>query len=100
MKEELRCYQKRCTEKVENMSGQLRDTRDTLESLWKSVTDELRQTRDAEIITEYRAKEMKLWTAQCVDFEPMSHLSHIQLTERFPAQGNSIWSLRSRWLFK
>ena len=60
VKEDLRDYQRRCTEKVEASSKQLRDERDKLENLWKSVRSELSSSHDADIITEYAERKTKL----------------------------------------
>ena len=62
VKENLRDYQTRCTEKVEASSKQLRDERDKLENLWKSVRirSELSNSHDADIITEYARKKITL----------------------------------------
>ena len=60
VKGDLRDYQTRCTEKVEASSKQLRDERDKLENLWKSVRSELSNSHDADIITEYARKKKTL----------------------------------------
>ena len=60
VKEDLRDYQRRCTEKVEASSKQLREERDKLENLWKSVRSELSNSHDADIITEYAKKKKTL----------------------------------------
>ena len=72
VKEDLRDYQTRCTEKVEASSKQLRDERDKLEDLWKSVRSELSSTHDADIITEKAERKTKLKAAFPEKYEPFS----------------------------
>lgn len=69
LKEELRTYQRRCTDEVEAFSGQLRDERDRLDNVWKSVTDELRDTHDADVIPEYERKALELKAALPENYE-------------------------------
>lgn len=69
LKEGLRDYQIQHTEKVEAYSTGLRDQRDGLEDLWKTVSDMMRTYHDTEIVKECKSITDTIESAQDVTYE-------------------------------
>lgn len=54
LKEELKAYQITSTEQVEAYCADIREQREKLEDLWKSVNDAMRRSHDSDVITGFK----------------------------------------------
>ena len=81
LKEELRAYQINRTEQVEAYSTDIREQREKLEDLWKSVNDAIRTSHDSDVITGFKDTHENVEGSLNLQYRDQPELSRMVLSK-------------------